>query len=106
MKYIFVLLVCLAITAPLLTVDGFNYWAWSSLSVILTCYYGIKMAEATNLKNAANIVGNRVDKVASKIDKLIDLVKHNTSSNDTVNEKMLSELRKIRKTVRHEVKDL
>lgn len=49
-------------------------------------------------------IGEKIDNLSSKIDDLTTLVRRNASSDDAVNQKILDELIKIRKTVRHEAK--
>jgi hypothetical protein len=56
-----------------------------------------RIDSAENLSKATSII-------CDKIDTLTSLIKRNGSSVDAVNQEILSELEKIRKTVRHEAK--
>lgn len=91
---------------PLLTISWFNWPALFSVTCILTLYYLIQEWHAENLRSATIAQSNRLDAIISKLDKIIDFTKHDVSDRDAVTTEILSELTKIRKAVRHEVKNL
>lgn len=109
MQYIIVFLLNLLMTLPLVTIPWFTWWAWISVSVLLTAYYWVRMGHEQNMhtiymSNAS--IYKRLSNVCDKLDKVIEFIKRNNSNSDATNDMILSELKKIRKTVRHEVKNL
>ena len=106
MKYVIMFLIYTAVSLPLLTISWFTWPALFSVSSILTLYYWVQESHAENLYNSTLAQTKRLDIVNDKIEKLTDFIQHGLSGSDAVNDKILSELKKIRKTVRHEVKDL
>lgn len=106
MKYLTMFLIYTALSMPLLTISWFTWPALFSVSSILTLYYWVQESHAENLYNSTLAQTKRLDLIKERLEKLTDFVMHGLSSSDVVNEKILGELKKIRKTVRHEVKDL
>ena len=106
MKYVIMFLIYTAISLPLMTISWFTWPALFSVSSILTLYYWVQESHAENLYNSTLAQTKRLDLIKEKLEKLTDFVMHGLSDSGTVNDKILSELIKIRKTVRHEVKDL
>ena len=106
MKYVIMFLIYTAVSLPLLTISWFTWPALFSVSSILTLYYWVQESHAENLYNSTLAQTKRLDIVKDKIEKLTGFIQHGLSDSDAVNDKILSELKKIRKTVRHEVKDL
>lgn len=103
-KFILILIFSALITFPLTSIDGFTYWAWVSIALLLTINHLNRLDESSNLYKSIMFIGEKIDNLSSKIDAMTTLVRRNASSDDAVNQKILDELIKIRKTVRHETK--
>ena len=106
MKYGIMYLIYTAVCLPLISISWFTWPALFSVSGILTLYYWVQESHAENTYNSTLAQTKRLDLIKDRIEKLTDFIQHGLSDSDAVNDKILSELRKIRKTVRHEVKDL
>ena len=106
MKYVIMFLIDTAVSLPLLTISWFTWPALFSVSSILTLYYWVQESHAENLYNSTLAQTKRLDLIKEKLEKMTDFIQHGLSDSDAVNDKILSELKKIRKTVRHEVKVL
>ena len=106
MRYIIMFAINLIVSLPMMTIHWFTWQAWIGVALVLTLYYWFQITNADNLEEMSNRECRRLDEINVKLDKLIDFTKRNVSNSDAANEKIIDELKKIRKTVRHEVKNL
>lgn len=105
MKYGIMYLIYTAVCLPLITISWFTWPALFSMSGILTLYYWVQDSHVENGYNSTLAQIQRLDLIKDRIEKLTDFVKHGLSDSDIVKEQILDELGKIRKTIRHEVKN-
>lgn len=106
MRYVIMFAIFFLATMPLLTITWFTWWACLSIALILTLFYSFHVANAANLEEFCKRQCMRLGVIIEKLDTLIDLSKRNVSNSDTERDKIFSEVRKIRRTVSHEIKDL
>jgi len=106
MRYVSNLILMSIITFPLLSINWFTWQSWVSVSLILTWYYWIQTNHAENLYNSALSQTRQLISINEKLEKISNLIKRSMSDSDAISEKITSELEKIRRTIRHEIKDL
>lgn len=106
MRHVVMFAINFLISMPLITIPWFTWWACLSVALILTLFYWFHTTNAINLEEFCKRQCLRLETIIEKLDTLIDLTKRNISNSDTERDKILDELKKIRRTVRHEVKDL
>lgn len=106
MKYVLIFILMLIITFPLITINWFTWQSWVSVSLVLTWYYWIQTSHDENLYNSTLSQTRQLISINEKLEKISNLIKRNMSDSDAISEKVTSELEKIRRTIRHEIKDL
>lgn len=104
MKCAVMFLIYTAVSLPLLTISWFTWPALFTVSTILTLYYWIQESHASNMYHSTIAQTKRLDLINDELVKIGNLIKRRISGSDVTTDKIISELEKIRKAVRHEAK--